>query len=443
MSSTIDIFELSPLPMWICEENTQRFLAVNTAALNAFGYSNAAFLSMAVADICAGRIWDEQAPYSGMESRRAFLKKDGAYLFAELKTTPLEFEGKPACLNIIIDLSEQLESERKLRAHSERFDILSKATSDTIWDWSLAQNTILWNKGIKGIFGYKDIAENTTTSEWFADRIHPEDRECLLQKINHHFREKISRWKVEYRFRCADGQYKYISDRGFMLFDEAGKISRVIGAMEDISKRKEEEHWSKLLESVVVNATDGVVIANADKDVYGPKIMYVNKAFCDMTGYDQQELVGKSPEIFYGSYTNKRSVRKLSRAFRKEVACDTELINYNKQGQAFWVSLNVTPVPDSTGKITHWISIQRDITETMKYVQAIEEQNKKFREIAWIQSHIVRAPLARVMGLVDLLKDQKDANEAEVLIAHLTSSAKDLDTIIINIADKMPTININ
>jgi PAS domain S-box-containing protein len=423
--------------MWICEENTQRFLAVNTASLKAFGYSRAEFLAMALGDVMVENLPNENV------GRHAFVKKDGASLIAELKSSALEFEGKTASLSIVVDLSQQLESESKLRAHAERFDILSKATSDTIWDWTLSQNTIIWNKGVKGIFGYKDIAENTTNSEWFAERIHPDDRERLLQKMNQHLREKISRWKVEYRFRCADGQYKYISDRGFMLFDDKGKISRVIGAMEDISKRKEEEHWSKLLESVVVNATDGVVIANADKDVDGPKIMYVNKAFCDMTGYEQQELVGQSPNLFYGSHTNKRALKKLRKAFRDEVACDSELINYNKQGKAFWVSLSVTPVPDSTGKITHWISIQRDITENMKYVQAIEEQNKKFKEIAWIQSHIVRAPLARVMGLVDLLKDQKDANEAEVLIEYLTSSAKDLDSIIINIADKMPTININ
>ena len=433
MSSTIDIFELSPLPMWICEENTQSFLAVNTAAMMAFGYSRAEFLAMKLSDI-----WSREDG-----QMVSFLRKDGGFLVAELKTSAIDFEGRPSGLSIIIDLSKQLENERKLRARAERFDILSKATSDTIWDWSLAHNTILWNKGVKGIFGYRDIAENTTNSEWFAERVHPEDRERLLENMNQHLRKKISRWKVEYRFRCADGQYKYISDRGFMIFDDNGKIARVIGAMEDISKRKEEEHWSKLLESVVVNATDGVVIANADKDENGPRIIYVNKAFCDMTGYGQEELLGQSPNIFYGSHTNKRSLRKLRKAFRDEVACDTELINYNKQAKAFWVSLSVTPVSDSTGKITHWISIQRDITETMKYVQAIEEQNKKFKEIAWIQSHIVRAPLARVMGLVDLLKDQKDANEAEVLIEHLTSSAKDLDKIIINIADKMPMININ
>ena len=433
MSSTIDIFELSPLPMWICEDNTQSFLAVNTAAIMAFGYSRTEFLAMKLSDI-----WSREDGQTV-----SFLRKNGGFLIAELKTSAIDFEGRPSGLSIIIDLSKQLENERKLRARAERFDILSKATSDTIWDWSLAHNTIFWNKGVKGIFGYRDIAENTTNSEWFTERVHPEDRERLLENMNQHLRKKVSRWKVEYRFRCADGQYKYISDRGFMIFDDNGRIARVIGAMEDISKRKEEEHWSKLLESVVVNATDGVVIANADKDENGPRIIYVNKAFCDMTGYGQEELLGQSPNIFYGSHTNKRSLRKLRKAFRDEVACDTELINYNKQAKAFWVSLSVTPVSDSTGKITHWISIQRDITETMKYVQAIEEQNKKFKEIAWIQSHIVRAPLARVMGLVDLLKDQKDANEAEVLIEHLTSSAKDLDKIIINIADKMPMININ
>jgi light-regulated signal transduction histidine kinase (bacteriophytochrome) len=81
--------------------------------------------------------------------------------------------------------------------------------------------------------------------------------------------------------------------------------------------------------------------------------------------------------------------------------------------------------------------IATDVTEGLKYIKAVEEQNKKLREISWIQSHKVRAPLARIMGLIPLLKDAKAKNsEREKIIDFLNSSAVELDEIIKDITAK-------
>ena len=117
--------------------------------------------------------------------------------------------------------------------------------------------------------------------------------------------------------------------------------------------------------------------------------------------------------------------------------CEVELLNYKKNGEEFWINIAIAPLADSKGWFTHWISIERDITERMHYMQAIEDQNKKLREIAWIQSHVVRSPLARIMGIIDLLTHHApDKSTQDELIQHLVTSTHELDGIIREIANK-------
>ncbi|RZM29673.1 MAG: PAS domain S-box protein [Pedobacter sp.] len=445
MTSSSDLFQLSPMPMWIFDTQTYKFMDVNEAAVRIYGYSREEFLSKTIVDISGDSDLDLKSKIEShtrsnlyYKEVHTYIKSDGQQIIVEVESNVIQFEGKECRLVLALDITDRIQSELRVRESAERFDIVSKATSDTIWDWSLKQDTITWNKGIKGIFGYKNIQQNTTTSSWWKERIHPQDRDRVLQGIQNHIDNKIPRWKEEYRFRCADDSYKHIFDRGFLLFTEHGQSARMIGAMEDISKRKLEEHWSKLLESVVINATDGVVITDANSGPGGPKIIYVNDAYSRMSGYAKEELLDKSPRIFRGRNSGIESFRKIYQAVANHQSCTLELVNYTKTGTEYWVSLNITPVSDSTGTLTHWIAIQRDITESRKYIKAIEEQNKKFKEIAWIQSHLVRAPLARVMALLDLLKHYEPGDETDILLEHLMSSAKDLDNIIINIADKTP-----
>lgn len=435
--------------MWVVDAHTNRFLEVNEAAIQVFGYTRTELL-----ELSPEQLNDEQeilrlksildvSVHATLffKEVKAFVKKNGRHLIAELEQSQITFHDMPCKLVLIIDISIRVHNEISIRENKDRFDVVSKATSDTIWDYMIPTNTVVWNRGIRGVYGHKNIENNSTDKDWYIAHVHPDDREEVVAIARKHLANHKSRFKLEFRFQCADGSYKYVLSRNFVIYDANDTPMRIIGALEDISKRKEEEHWSKLLESVVINTTDGVVISNADCGHEGPKIMYVNTAFIQMTGYKKEELVGKTPKLFTKHKVNKPALIKLYRAVRENESCDIEVVDVNKSGQEYWVSLNVSPVSDSSGKVTHWISIQRNITESRKYLQAIEEQNKKFQEIAWIQSHVVRAPLARVMGLVDLLSQQTPGDETDVLLQHLSSSAKDLDAIIIDIADRTPLIS--
>lgn len=209
---------------------------------------------------------------------------------------------------------EQRLKENELRTQTsiERFDIVSKATSDAIWDYDVATGMVVWNRAIKGLFGYK---ETLFDHDWGRERVHPEDFKQMSRKMRDAVQRRKSRLKTEYRFRCADGSYKNVMDRSFLMYDESGELVRIIGSMEDVTARH-------------------------------------------------------------------------------------------------------------------------------LYLQTVEAQNQQLQEIGWTQSHIVRAPLANILGIAELLAAEKEDPESRrELLALLLKSSADLDDIIKEIIRKTELIH--
>jgi PAS domain S-box-containing protein len=335
------------------------------------------------------------------------------------------------------DVTESIENEIKLKDSVERYNIVAKATSDIIWDRDFSTGKITWNKGLQGVFGYPD-KDQVTDVDWWYSKLHPDDRGRVTNIINFNFDNHNTRWQDEYRFQCHDGSYKYVFDRVFLEIDKIGKPIRMIGAMQDITQKKEEVQRLKLLESVITNTNDAVVITDADtSDPDGPKIVFVNNAFTEMTGYSEEETLGKTLSMTHGPKTEKLALSILSKALENREACAIEMINYKKNGEEFWMNMDMAPVSNGKGGYSLWIAIQRDVSERVNYIQAIEEQNTKLHDIAWTQSHIVRAPLARIIGFVDLLNNSKTGElNMNDFITHIRSSAYELDEIIRSIVKK-------
>ena len=142
---------------------------------------------------------------------------------------------------------ERLENtNHEIKESNEKYDIVAKATSDTIWDWKIQEDKLTWSKGIKTVFGYNEDQVGESSNWWF-ENIHPEDSIKMSIKLYSFIEQKTEKWQDEYRFKCADNTYKYVLDRGFLLTDEKGKAIRMIGALQDITKQKEEELRLKLL----------------------------------------------------------------------------------------------------------------------------------------------------------------------------------------------------
>jgi len=303
-------------------------------------------------------------------------------------------------------------SNDEIRESNERYDIVAKATSDTIWDWKIQEDDFVWNKGIQDVFGYnrEDVGK---TSKWWFDRIHPEDSIKMSIKLYSFIEQKTEKWQDEYRFKCADGTYKYVFDRGFLVKDENGNVIRMIGTIQDVTKQKEEEQRLKLLETVITQTKDAVIITESEKSNRTvPKIVFVNPAFTSMTGYKSSEVIGKTPTVFMGRKSVENQLSNLSKALKGKEEFKFETLNHTKSGEEYWVNFSMIPITNKEGEHSHWISIQRDITEEKKrekekeqLIRELTQNNKDLKQFSYITSHNLRAPLSNLTGLLNLIEE--------------------------------------
>jgi PAS domain S-box-containing protein len=138
----------------------------------------------------------------------------------------------------------------------------------------------------------------------------------------------------------------------------------------------------RLLESAVVHAHDAIVIMEAQaRNTPGRAVLYVNDAFCQMTGYSRNEVVGRSLHFLRGPESDAVTLEAIRIALDTGKPLRVELRNYRKDGVAFWVDLSLVPVPDPTGVVAHWVMIQRDITHRKEASDALRRSELLFRGI--------------------------------------------------------------
>ncbi|VXC08210.1 Phytochrome-like protein cph1 [Flavobacterium sp. 9R] len=312
-------------------------------------------------------------------------------------------------------------NNNEIKESNEKYDIVSKATSDTIWDWKIQDDTITWNKGIETIFGYtqEEVGNN---SAWWFDKIHPEDSIKMSVKLYSFIEQKSEKWQDQYRFRCADNTYKYVLDRGFLLKDKKGRALRMIGAIQDITKQKKEEENLKLLETVVTQTKDAVVITKSDSNSETfPNIIYVNNAFCAMTGYKSKKVLSKPFNPFNTEELDSHEYEKFIAAIEEKRECQIETLTKKKNKEEYWVRFSMIPIYNSDNELSHWISIQKDVTEERKQekekeqlIRELTQNNKDLKQFSYITSHNLRAPLSNLIGLLNLIEDIP-INDSELL----------------------------
>lgn len=294
-------------------------------------------------------------------------------------------DGEPLIFGgTVQDITEKKLLELSLQESNQRYGLVTKATSDVIWDWNIVHNRLYLSEGFTRSFGHALPEELKLLDK--HQFVHPQDYE----KVTHSLEDALSAladfWECEYQIRRADNTWAHVIDKGLIVKDQKGKPARVVGALRDISDKKAEEHRLKLMESVITQTNDSVLITDAiAADESGPPIIYANDAFIRMTGYNQQELQGKTPGILYGPQTDPEDLARLYKAIAEFKPCEVTVINYKKNGQPFWNQFSVNPVSDQTGAVTHWIAIGRDITKRKRqdiYKNLMSRISQVFNESA-------------------------------------------------------------
>ncbi|WP_161600876.1 bifunctional diguanylate cyclase/phosphodiesterase [Teichococcus oryzae] len=175
------------------------------------------------------------------DTRYRLRLRDGGYRWFRMRTRARQDAdgGIVAWYGTLEDIHDQVMAELALRESEERYRLAFQATHDAIGDWSRASGRIAWAGAIATVLGHPP--QDHTSSDWWLDQVHPEDRDGLEASFRAALNSGTSLWGGEYRFRAADGTYRHISSRAHIVRDAKGRLARVIGSMVDVTARKAAE----------------------------------------------------------------------------------------------------------------------------------------------------------------------------------------------------------
>ncbi len=138
-----------------------------------------------------------------------------------------------------VNLTDKFAAEKKLQEANDRLLLLTRTTSDAIWEWDMQSGQIFRNDALMDIIGYQ--MEESKGLSWWLRRIHPDDRNRVSDNVRDTTEKNLQSWNDEYRFKCADGDYKHMHDKGYVVY-ENGLPVKMIGSLQDVSGLKELEN---------------------------------------------------------------------------------------------------------------------------------------------------------------------------------------------------------
>lgn len=191
---------------------------------------------------------------------------------------------------MVIDVSDEHAAGEKLAESDERYALATRATHDAIWDWDLAAGVTRWSTSLTHSFGWSPRSMETT-EPWWADRIHPDDRERVTTSSQRALDGDVETWESEYRFAREDGAYRVVYDRAFILRDGEGRAVRMVGSMSDVTDRHEHEASLRESEARYRTLADALPSYVASFDAEG-NAQFLNERWLQFSGRTLDEMLG-------------------------------------------------------------------------------------------------------------------------------------------------------
>lgn len=376
-----------------------------------------------------------------------FRNKDGKYRWIQTTATNLYND---ASVNGIVansrDITTVIEQAREIEHINERYQLAATATQDLIYDWSLENNEVTrFHRGVKELFGY--TSEEMNKRHFWKKNIHPDDFPEEKMKLNLALANPDEKYiKSEYRFRRADGSYAKVEDKGYIIRDSSGKAIRLIGATSDISEitaKKEALKVANKRFKMAMKATNEMIW---DWEICSDYVTR-SKGYKSIFGYDNNEAT--SVHSFWLTKVVAEDQEKIKASLKKALdnpgkkKWKLEYRFLKADGKVAHVTDRGYILRNEQGKAIRMVGAVLDITDSKRLLRRVQRQNKVLKEIAWEQSHVVRAPLARIQGLLQLLEEEhfKEMSKEQVL-HNIKTSANELDTIIRSIVGKTEEIDV-
>jgi PAS domain S-box-containing protein len=271
------------------------------------------------------------------------------------------------------DMTERKRAQEALELAAKRFELVTLATQDALYDWDLVAHEIWRNENYQRLFGAPE--RSSDSDNWWVDRLHPEDREHVLTAQDAAFASGSSLFSPEYRLRRPDGSYVDIIERSLIVRDAQGQVVRMMGALTDISERKRAEKALQEYEKLV-EATQ-TLTAVVDRDY---RYLLVNSAFLKHNSLDREQVVGRSVSEVLGQEVFEGVIKKnLDACFRGEAVQYEMKHTYPEVGER---DLLVSYIPikgpagiDRVGSAIH------DITEQRRAEEALKASEERFRSL--------------------------------------------------------------
>jgi len=205
-------------------------------------------------------------------------KKDGTEVSVEVSLSPFKNSGaQEFTIAAIRDVTERKRVEEALVSGEMQMRLFMEATADCIWNWDLETDRVSRNSGFQKVFSY-GMDEIDPGIDWWSQRLHPDDRERVCRVYKNAIESGFTTFSYEYRFRRRDGSYAIVHDRAFIIRDDHGKAVRALGAMTDITQRREADDIIRANEALIRAVLNSLTAHVAVLDRTGT-ILFVNAAW--------------------------------------------------------------------------------------------------------------------------------------------------------------------
>ncbi|CAD5962115.1 PAS domain S-box protein [Planktothrix agardhii] len=226
-------------------------LRVNQRYCEIIGYSEKDLIGQTIHNFIhypnsAGMEWLEQIQDQDLSEtfsiEKQYIRPNGQRNWVQIFVSTLDqlWQGKKYILLALEDIQERKQTEEALRKSEERWQLALRGNNDGIWDWNIQTEEVFFSPRWKEMLGYHEQEVCDHLTQW-NQRVHPDDLPWVMKVIREHLDQKIPFYITEHRVQCKDGSYKWILDRGQVLWDDQENLVRMVGSYTDISDRKRAE----------------------------------------------------------------------------------------------------------------------------------------------------------------------------------------------------------
>lgn len=388
---------------------TRRILKANPAYCRMVGYSEAELLEMTIDQLnhpddreqdsqLFRKVLSGEMPFYLLEKR--YVHKNGSAVWVRCGAGILRDQlGQPVHgWAVLQDITDRKLAERELQQNSERLRLALDASQGGIWTWNPQSNEVYWDERFGELFGLPP--GEPQSAERLLECIHPDDRNSLLAWIRRVLAPgSDDNWALEYRVQTAESGVRWISSRGQPFRDADGRVDRFTGVIFDITDRKRDEqelrNWNetleqrvaeqtrevKLLGHALANTHEGVVINALAPDWSNSRIVFVNDAVCQITGYSREEILGNSGSFLLGGVGGEAEKMRLHNELVAGRPCRAELTSLRKDGSSVETEVFSTPLSVESGTSSHVVSIFHDITERRRAERLERERRARLLAI--------------------------------------------------------------